>query len=74
MQETLKLILEKLGKLEEKTNKLDKIESDINSLKADSKVTLQKLDMIIDEVANIKEQITDHDIKIQVINNKTKAI
>lgn len=67
MEEALKLILEKLGKL-------DKIESDINALKADSKVTHQKLDMIIDEVANIKEQITDHDIIIQVINNKTKAI
>ena len=54
MEETLKLILEKLGKLEEKTNKLDKIESDINSLKADSKVTHQKLNMIIDEVANYR--------------------
>lgn len=67
MEETLKLILEKLGKL-------DKIESDINALKADSKMAHKKLDMIIDEVANVKEQITDHDIKIQGINNKIKAI
>lgn len=67
MEDILKTILEKL-------TKLDKIELDINSLKNDNKETHRKLDMIIDEVANIKEQITDHDIKIQVINNKSKAI
>lgn len=58
MEETLNLILEKLGKL-------DKLEADINALKAEGKVTHQKLDMIIDEVATIKEQITYHDMKIQ---------
>ncbi len=56
MEETLHLILEKLGKL-------DKIEADINALKAESKVAHQKLDMIIDEVATIKEQITYNDMK-----------
>ncbi len=56
MEETLDLILEKLGKL-------DKLEADINTLKTEGKVTHQKLDMIIDEVATIKEQITYHDIK-----------
>lgn len=49
MEETLNLILEKLGKL-------DKLDADINALKAEGKVTHQKLDMIIDEVATIKEQ------------------
>lgn len=67
MEETLNLILEKLGKL-------DKLEADINALKAEGKVTHQKLDMIIDEAATIKEQITYHDMKIQVLNDKTKAI
>ena len=65
MEETLHLILEKLGKL-------DKIEADINAFKAESKVAHQKLDMIIDEVATIKEQITYHDMKIQLINDKKK--
>jgi len=67
----LDLILEKLIKID---NKIDKAEADISGLKNDNKVTDQKIDMIIKEVANIKEQIIDHDIKIQVINNKTKAI
>ena len=67
MEETLNLILEKLGKL-------DKLEADINALKAEGRVTHQKLDMIIDEVATIKEQITYHDMKIQILNDKTKAI
>ncbi|MDF2989085.1 MAG: hypothetical protein K0R50_4595 [Eubacterium sp.] len=67
MEETLNLILKKPGKL-------DKIKADINALKAESKVSHQKLDMIIDEVATIKEQIAYHDMKNQVINDKTKAI
>ncbi len=66
MEDTLKSILEKLGKL-------DRIESYISALKNDNHITHTKLDIIINEVANIKEQITDHDIKIQSIN-KTKAI
>ena len=74
LEEKTNKIEEKTNKIEEKTNKIDKIESDIAALKADSKVTHQKMDMIINEVANIKEQITDHDIKIQVLNNKAKAI
>lgn len=38
------------------TKRLDKLEADINALKAEGKVTHQKLDMIIDEVATSKEQ------------------
>ena len=58
MEESLKLILEKLGKL-------DKIESDINALINDNKVTHNELRIIRTELADIKEQVTDHDIKIK---------
>jgi len=67
MEETLKLILSKL-------DKLDKIDSDISALRTDNKEIHKKLDVITNELADIKEKVTDHDIKIQVINTKTKAI
>ena len=62
--------MDKLDLILEKLNKLDKIESEINALKNDNKTTHKKLDMVINEVASIKELVTDHDIKIQVISNK----
>jgi hypothetical protein len=58
-------IMDKLDLILEKLNKLDKIETDINALKNDNKKTHQQLNMIIDEVASIKEIVTDHDIKIK---------
>ena len=64
------LILEKLNKIEEKTNKLDKIESDINALKADSKEIKQELKAITEATANIMESITNHEIRIQKLEQK----
>lgn len=46
----------------------------IQALFEDREIVHSKLDIITNELAEIKEQITDQDIKIQIINNKTKAI
>lgn len=46
----------------------------IQALFEDREIVHSKLDTITNEFAEIKEQITDQDIKIQIINNKTKAI
>ena len=67
---------------EETNNRLTKIETTIENttnvkiqaLFEDREIVHSKLDSIANELADIKEQITDHDIKIQVLNNKTKAI
>jgi hypothetical protein len=40
----------------------------------DGEIVHNKIDIITNEIAAIKEQISDHDIQIQVISNKTKAI
>jgi hypothetical protein len=42
----------------------------IHALYEDSEIVHNKLDIITNEIADIKEMVTDHDIKIQVINNK----
>jgi len=67
---------------DETNNRLTKLETTIENttnvkiqaLFEDREIVHGKLDSISNELADIKEQITDHDIKIQVINNKTKAI
>ncbi len=90
MEEVLKEILSQMqvmsnqikGFREETNNRLTKIETTIENttnvkiqaLFEDREIIHSKLDSIVNELADIKEQITDHDIKIQVLNNKTKAI
>lgn len=66
--------MDKLDVLLEKLNKLDKVESDINSIKNGIGKIEKTQDIIINELADIKERATDHDVKIQVINSKTKAL
>lgn len=46
----------------------------IQALFEDREIVNHKLDNITNELAEIKEQITDHDIKIQAVSNKTKVI
>ncbi|MDP4182562.1 MAG: hypothetical protein Q8942_15920 [Bacillota bacterium] len=46
----------------------------IQALFEDRDIIHNKLDNISNELEVIKEQITDHDIKIQIIDNKSKAI
>ncbi len=90
MEEILKEILSQMQVMsnqikdfkDETNNRLTKIETTIENttnvkiqaLFEDREIVHSKLDSIANELADIKEQITDHDIKIQVINNKTKAI
>lgn len=90
MKELLKEILSEIQvmsnkfekKLDETNNRLTKLETTIENttnvkiqaLFEDREIVHNKLDNITNEVAAIKEQIVDHDIKIQVITNKTKAI
>lgn len=50
--------------LENKTN------VKIQALYEDREIVHNKLDIITNELADIKEIVTDHDLKIQVINNK----
>lgn len=66
-------------KLEDRFTKLEttienKTNVKIEALFEDRGIVHNKLDNITNELAEIKEQITDHDIKIQVISSKTKAI
>ena len=90
MQEVLKEILEQINtgfantnkRLDEITQRIVQVETTIENttnaklqaLFEDREIVHSKLDSISNELADIKEQITDHDIKIQVLNNKTKAI
>lgn len=46
----------------------------IQALFEDRQIIHSKLDNITNELADIKEQIAEHDIKIQVLNNKVKVI
>lgn len=70
----LDIILEKLSQVDLINSKLDKIEADVGALRNDNKVINKKLDVITNELADIKEKVTDHHVKIQVINAKTKAL
>ncbi len=90
MEEILKEILAQMNtgfantnkRLDEITQRIVKVETTIENttnvkiqaLFEDREIVHSKLDSITNELADIKEQIADHDIKIQVINNKTKAI
>ncbi len=90
MEEILKEILAQINtgfantnkRLDEITQRIVKVETTIENttnvkiqaLFEDREIVHSKLDSITNELADIKEQIADHDIKIQVINNKTKAI
>lgn len=90
MEEVLKEILSQMQVMsnqikdfrEETNNRLTKIETTIENttnvkvqaLFEDREIIHSKLDSIANELADIKEQIIDHDLKIQVLNNKTKAI
>jgi predicted nucleic acid-binding Zn-ribbon protein len=90
VQEVLKEILEQINtgfantnkRLDEITQRIVQVETTIENttnvkiqaLFEDREIVHSKLDSIANELADIKEQITDHDIKIQVLNNKTKAI
>ncbi len=56
--------MDKLDVLLEKLNKLDKLESDINSIKNGIGKIEKTQDIIINEFADIKERVTDHDVKI----------
>jgi chromosome segregation ATPase len=80
---TMESQLVNLTEQQSETNrKLTKLETTIENttntkilaLFEDREVIHSKLDNITNELVDIKEQITDHDIKIQVISNKTKAI
>jgi hypothetical protein len=69
-------------RLDEITQRIVKVETTIENttnvkiqaLFEDREIVHSKLDSITNELADIKEQIADHDIKIQVLNNNTKAI
>ncbi len=90
MEEILKEILAQMNtgfantnkRLDEITQRIVKVETTIENttnvkiqaLFEDREIVHSKLDSITNELADIKEQIADHDIKIQIINNKTKAI
>lgn len=90
MEEVLKEILEQINigfantnkRFDEITQRIVQVETTIENttnvkiqaLFEDREIVHSKLDSIANELADIKEQITDHDIKIQVLNNKTKAI
>ncbi len=85
MEEILKEILNKLQELSNKqddTNKRitklettieNKTNAKIQALFEDRDIVHNKLDNISGELEVIKEKITEHDMKIQVINN-SKAI
>jgi len=70
------------NKQDDTNNRLSKLETTIENktnvkiqaLFEDRDIIHNKLDNISNELEVIKEQITDHDIKIQVINNNSKAI
>jgi uncharacterized coiled-coil protein SlyX len=69
----------RLTKMETRFTKLEttienKTNVKIQALFEDRDVVHCKLDNITNELADLKEEIVDHGIKIQVINNKTKAI
>lgn len=78
MEEILKQILNKLDTLEKgqqnTDNKLDKMQADISSLKTDNKEIYSKLDMLINTVADVKEDITANSLRIQLVDNKIKAV
>lgn len=90
MEEFLKEILEQINtgfantnkRLDEITQRIVKVETKIENttnvkiqaLFEDREIVHNKLDGITNELTDIKEQLTDQNIKIQVINNKTKAI
>lgn len=70
------------NKQDETNHRLTKIETKIENetnekiqaLYEDREIVHSKLDNITNDLIDIKGKITDHDIKIQVISNKTKAI
>ncbi len=70
------------NKQDETNNRLTKMETliensvnvKIQALFEDRETIHNKLDNIANEVATIKEQITYRDMKIQILNDKTKAI
>lgn len=45
----------------------------IQALFEDREIIHSKLDNIANELADVKARVTDHDVKIQVINTKAKA-
>ncbi len=70
------------NKQDETNNRLTKMETliensvnvKIQALFEDRETIHNKLDNITNEAATIKEQITYHDMKIQILNDRTKAI
>ena len=61
-----------LTKLETKIENVTDVK--IQALFEDREIVHGKLDKIVDKLEKIEGQIIDHDIKIQVISSKTKAV
>ncbi len=66
----LDLILEKLEKIDALETKIDKIQSDITSLKSNNKLINSKLDSLTEIAYTIMENQTEHKMRIEKLENK----
>lgn len=66
----LDLILEKLEKIDILESKVDKMQSDITSLKLNNKIINCKLDSLTEITYTIMENETEHKMRIEKLENK----